>query len=228
MRTHSLGQALSLLVLIFTALPGGRHLRMDATNSNAAKPAFTLVQETAALSKQNSFELGRELGPRLEGMLPDNWSVSYGPNSLSLTRDQKVFIYSSANWPAFHQETLDEMVRRFGEEIVYRVTLRFVGRLTQAEYAALKKEWKACEIENKPGSTFSIEKWLRAQECYRAKQPPVYYSKRYSVYVDRPDWWSALEIYPQTAADEAKKVHGAIDKLLYRYDRVSSKARMRT
>ena len=225
MRTHSIGQALSFLALIFTAVPGWYSYRIDgAANSNATKPAFTIVQESAASShKQNSFELGREVGPKLEAMLPDNWSISYGPNSLSLTRDQKVFIYSSANWPAFHQETLDEMVRKFGEEIVYRVTLRFVGRLTRTEYAALKREWKACHIDNKPGPTFSIEKWLRAQECYRAKQPPVYYSKRYSVYVDQPDWWSELKIYPQTAADESKKVHEAIDRLLYRYERVSKR-----
>ena len=225
MRTHSFGQWLSFLALIFTAMPGGRHDRMDdATNNNVAKPAFTIAQESAALShKNNSFELGRELGPKLKSMLPDNWSISYGPNSLSLIRDQKVFIYSPANWPAFNQETLDEMVRRFGEEIVYRVTLRFVGRLTPAEYAALKREWKACDIDNKPGPSFSIEKWSRAQECYRAKQPPVYYSKRYSVYVDQPDWWSALKIYPQTAAGESKKVHEAIDRLLYRYERVSKR-----
>ena len=225
MRTHSFGQAFSFLALILTAVAGGGHFGMDgAANSNAARPAFAIVQESAALShKHSSFELGHEVGPKLKAMVPDNWSISYGPNSLTVSRDQKVFIYSSANWPAFHRESLDEMVRRFGEEIVYRVTLRFVDRLTQTQYAALKREWKACGIDNKPGTTFSIAGWSRAQECYRAKQPPVYYSKRYSVYVDQPDWWSALEIYPQTAADESKKVHEAIDRLLYRYERVSKR-----
>jgi hypothetical protein len=158
-------------------------------------------------------------------MLPDNWAIDYGPNSIHLSRAQKVFVYSPANWPAFSEEKLDELVRKFGgEEIVYRVTLRFIPRLTPTEYAALKREWKACYIENKPGPTFSIEKWSKSQECFRAKQPPVYYSKKYSVYLDQPDWWSELKIYPQTAANESKKVHDSIEKLLNRYERVSKRA----
>jgi hypothetical protein len=224
MRTYRLGQALIFLPLIFS--PGDRqwHSLDCPPNSNVATAAFTISQEPAASSHaENSNELGREIGPKIKAMLPDDWSISYGPNSISLTRNQKVFIYSTANWPSVSKETIDEMVRRFGEEIVYRVTLRFIGRLTQNEYDALKREWKACHINNKPGPTFSIEKWSRAQECYRAKQPPVYYTKRYSVYLDQPDWWTALEIYPQSAANESTKVHESIDKLFDRYERVSKR-----
>lgn len=228
MSAHCLGQRFTFLTLIFTSVLGGSlNCWLDiGRNTNAERPASTIIQRSAApIHADYSNDLGHEIGPKLKAVLPDGWSIGYGPNSISLGRDQKVFIYSTANWPAASDETMDEMVRRFGEEIVYRVTLRFISRLTQTEYAALKREWKACYIDNKPGPTFSIEKWLRAQDCYRAKQPPVYYSNKYSVYLDQPDWWSELKIYPQTAANESKKVHDSIEKLFSRYERVSKTRR---
>src|ERR1044072_4996541 len=122
------------------------------SDTNAARPAFTIIKRSAtSIPSDNSSDLGHELGPKLKAMLPDNWSISYGPNCIWLSRDQKAFIYSTANWPAVRDETMDGMLRRFGEEIVYRVILRFTGRLTQTEYAALKRKWKACHIDNKPG-----------------------------------------------------------------------------
>ena len=180
-----------------------------------------MAQFTDATSGDNSYELRRDIGPKLHAILPDEWSISYGVNSIILTRNRKVFLYSTVNWPAVSGETMDELVRRFGEEITYRITLRFINRLTHSEYAILKTEWNGCHIDNRPGPSFSIEKWSKAQECYRAKQPPIYYSKNFSVYVDQPDWWSELEIYPASAANESKRVHESMDKIFNRYERVS-------
>ena len=218
MRTCRLWSVVSVLTLILTATLGSQS-EIDPRNPNAAKTIFD-QSDPQSTTQVSSTELGRDIEPDLKALLPIGWSINHGPNSLILSRDEPVFIYSPIQWPVAIEKSMDEMVRKYGEEIVYRVTLRFIPRLTQAEYAALKREWKRCHVENKPGRTFSIEKWERSQECYRAKQPPVYYNKRYSVYVERPDWWSALHIYPQKAANECSSVHASIAKILRPYESV--------
>ena len=151
--------------------------------------------------------------------MPNGWSIARTPNSITLARDEKVFIYSTLNWPATSDRPMDNMVREYGNEIVYRITLRFIPRLQKNEYAGLRREWQACHIENKPGPTFSIEAWVKPRECYRARQPPLYYTNRYTIYVDQPNWWPELKLYPNAAAIESVRVHASLDRLFIRYEK---------
>ena len=111
---------------------------------------------------------------------------------------------------------MDENVRAYGQEIVYHIILRFVPRLNNA---ALRQAKDDCHVDNPPGPTFSIEKWKDAQDCYHARQPPIYYTDTYSIYIDQPDWWSALKIYPEAAADESNRLHASLDELFRRYEK---------
>ena len=156
---------------------------------------------------------------KLKSVLPAGWSISNDANSITLTRNEKVFLYSSIQWPAFTDKSMDEMVRKYGQEIVYNLTLRFVPRLNQTQYAALKQAWLDCHIDNPPGPTFSIQAWEDAQNCYHDKEPPAYYTESYSIYVDQPDWWSALKIYPEVAANESDRLHESLDELFSRYEK---------
>jgi len=180
---------------------------------------LTFISAATLAGRQHRDELSPDIEPKLRAVLPFGWSITRGPDSITLARDVEVFIYSSLNWPAFIDKSMDEMVREYGHEVVYSLTLRFVPRLRRTEYVALKRQYDACQLENKPGPTFSIEKWERAQECYRARQPPVYYTNRYTIYVDQPDWWSELKIYPKAAATESERVHRSLDKLFSRYEK---------
>ena len=214
MRTSML--AVSAVTFMIASISACKHRVSFETSSNPPSATQSSTQD------RFTDEIQGDMQRKLKAILPQGWSISSDSNSITLTRNEKAFIFSSMQWPAFSDKSFDEMVRQYGQEIVYRLTLRFIPRLKQTQYVALKQAWLACEVENKPGPTFSIENWQKAQDCYHAKQPPVYCTNTYTIYIDQPDWWSELKIYPEAAANESNKVHASLDKLFSRYEKVQA------
>jgi hypothetical protein len=204
------------VIFITAAAFACKHQRSVETSTNAAATQSSSDNEFA-------IQMRRDLEPKLKAVLPAGWSISNDSNSITLARDEKVFIYSSLQWPAYTDKSMDEMVLQYGQQIIYRLTLRFIPRLNQPQYAALKQAWLDCRVDNKPGPTFSIERWEQAQNCYHTKQPPIYYTDRYTIYLDQPDWWPALKIYPNAAANESNRLHASLDELFNRYEKAETR-----
>lgn len=213
MRTLTLFGVIIFMIAVGFACNHQRSIEKSADDVSAAQ---------SSSNNEFAMQIHPDVEPKLRAVLPAGWSISSDATSITLTRDEKVFIYSSLSWPAFTDKSMDEMVRQYGQEIVYRMTLRFVPRLNRTQYATLKQAWRDCHIDNEPGPRFSIKKWQDAQDCYHAKEPPAYYTDTYTIYVDQPDWWSELKIYPEAAANESNKLHAALDKLFSRYERAKS------
>jgi hypothetical protein len=210
---HSVTQSLTLLVVVILIVVGCYACKHQQSLALSPQDA----RATQSGDDDFAVQMRRDVEPKLKSVLPIGWTLTSDRDSITLTRGEKVFLFSSLQWPAMWPVN-DETIRKYGQPIVYRVTLRLVPRLNQKQYAALKKAWLDCHVDNPPGPTFSIEKWEDAQNCYHAKQPPAYYTDTFSIYVDQPDWWSGLRIYPEAAANESNKLHTSLDQLFGRYE----------
>jgi len=116
---------------------------------------------------------------------------------------------------------LEEWAKKYGTEVTYTITLRFAPLLPNEQYAQLKQERAPYErILNEGAPT--IKEWERGVNEFNARQLPIYFTDRYSIYVKKSDRY--LErVYPESAGDECKQVIGSLDRLFHRYEPATGK-----
>jgi hypothetical protein len=116
---------------------------------------------------------------------------------------------------------LEEWAKKYGTEVTYTLTLRLAPLLPNERYAQLKQERAPYERILNEGA-LTIKEWERGVNEFNARQLPIYFTDRYSIYVEKSDGY--LErVYPESAGDECKQLIGSLDKLFHRYEPATGK-----
>ena len=155
----------------------------------------------------------------LKTMLPAGWEITTQGNTLKLTRSSKLWVYNRMQQDV--GLSLDEWVKRVGDEVTYSITLRFEPLISREQYDQLKSERAPYErIVNEGGG--DMHEWELAVNEFNKRSLPVYFSDRYSIYAEKPDVFPE-RLYPESAAFECRQVVSALDQLLKRYESFSGK-----
>ena len=73
---------------------------------------------------------------------------------------------------------------------------------------------------NEGGPT--INEWENGVSEFNKRKIPIYFTDRYSIYVEKPDVFPD-EVYPGSAASECRQVIASLDQLFNRYEPFSGK-----
>jgi len=160
-----------------------------------------------------------QIETKIKSVLPAGWSLKREGKTFQLTRSENLWVYGSMQMDI--RAPLEEWAKKYGTEVTYTITLRFAPRLPNEQYAQLKQERAPYErILNEGAPT--IKEWERGVNEFNARQLPIYFTDRYSIYVEKSDGY--LErVYPESAGDECKQVIGSLDRLFHRYEPATGK-----
>jgi len=195
--------SLSTLTRALTCLLLALLLYACSSNTHSARPSDDLEQVEV----------------KLKSVLPDGWTVTRDANTFQLTRSNKLWVYNPMQRDV--GLTLDQWVKKVGVEINYTITLRFQPLMAKQRYDQLKAERAPYEkIVNEGGGT--IDEWERGVNEFHKRILPVYFSRDYSIYAEKPDGFPD-HVYPDSAAFECKQVIAALDQLFVRYEPFTGK-----
>lgn len=164
----------------------------------------------------------------IAGLCPSGWQTSASNGIISLQRDTPVLIMGKvSNPPRMPNESLEHYFQKAGSLIHYEVRLRFVSLLSRPEFEQLKVAREQAAAKFKRGASGKDEntKWQREyEEC----QVPAFFTKDYSIYVERWADRGAIaghriepcftEIYPTEVASEIESIVSSLGKVFDSYE----------
>jgi hypothetical protein len=155
---------------------------------------------------------------KLRSILPAGWSLSAEENTFTLSRNEKVWLYVQVAWDlADLRKSFEEQVKKYGGQEQYKIKLRFVPRLTDAEFQQLKLNREPYEkILNEGASTKS--EWGEAVGEFYKHKVPVYLTEKYSVFAEKSNDYPT-RVYPDSVLSECKQVLDSLDSLFQRYEK---------
>jgi len=155
-----------------------------------------------------------EIERKLRSILPANWSITaQEDNTFTLSRNEKVWLYVQIAWDS--RGTFEEQVKRYGSEKHYEIRLRFLPRLTDAEFEQLKLAREPYEKVVNEGARTKSE-WGDAMHEYFKHKVPVYVTEKYSVFAEKSDDYPT-RVYPESVLPECRQVLASLDSLFPRY-----------
>lgn len=162
-----------------------------------------------------------ELAIRIGWALPKNWRLEESKDQIIIARKEPVRIHGCVgldlSWLR-HPELLREDVEKYGVTSDYKIRLRIAPRMDLSEYARLEESNSQIRVTKStiiPNREFFEDDAMRSFDP-RYRQPPEYYDKDSSVYVETTlHPWEC--IYPGDVARECASVLQSLDSLFSRY-----------
>ena len=158
-----------------------------------------------------------EIEHKLRSILPNGWSLTAKDHTFTLRREEKVTLYVEVAWDVRRFKSFEEAVRHYGSVENYQIILRFEPRLSDAEYAQLRRKREPFEREINAGA-HSKDQWSKSIEEFYKQKLPVYFTERYSVFAEKSDHYP-IRVYPESAIYECKQVLASLDSLFHRYEK---------
>jgi hypothetical protein len=156
---------------------------------------------------------------KIAGICPKGWRVSASNDVILVRRKSPVWIMGKVGPPASILGESDESYfKREGEKTDCELRLRFVPLMSKPEFEKLKaaRAQAAARLgKGAPGKTEYTQLQIQYAQC----QVPAFFTKDYSIYVDRMDT-HVLEIYPPEAAAETETLVSSLKKLFNQYEGV--------
>ena len=153
---------------------------------------------------------------KLRSILPTGWSLLTHDNTFTLARHEKVWLYVEVAWDlSDYRKSLEERIKKYGDEETYEIRLRFEPRLTDAELQQLELAREPYEKILNEGAGSKTEWGVGISEFYRHKVP-VYFTDKYSVFAEKSNEYPT-RLYPESALAECRQVLASIDSLFQRY-----------
>jgi hypothetical protein len=165
----------------------------------------------------------KELSP----LCPTGWQVSASNNTIVLRREAAVWVMGYIARPAVPPwESKADLFHDYGHKIRYEVWLEFVPLLSRPEFEKLKAARGRASARFKTGAS-GKEEYDRWMMQYYECRVPVFFTKDYSIFVDR---WADrgevtgypidprfVEIYPLEAGAEIEALIKSLAKLFKEY-----------
>ena len=153
---------------------------------------------------------------KLRSILPAGWSLITHDNTFTLARHEKVWLYVEVAWDlSDYRKSLEERIKKYGDEETYEIRLRFEPRLTAAELQQLELAREPYEKILNEGAGSKTEWGIGISEFYRHKVP-VYFTDKYSVFAEKSNEYPT-RLYPESALTECRQVLASVDSLFQRY-----------
>jgi hypothetical protein len=164
--------------------------------------------------------------PQVSKVTPSGWRVASSKDVLTLRRDAPLWIMGHVSRPA-QLDTKEEFFKRDGQEIRYELRLRFVPLLSRQGYEKLRTARAQTTEKLREGAPGKSE-YVDLQKNYEECQVPLFFTERYSVFVDR--WADAgtngayriepifVEVYPPEASSEIDALVKRLGKVFKEYE----------
>ncbi len=159
-----------------------------------------------------TFVIGCKTGSRsissfandLRHSIPPGWNISTSNNVVRIRSEAELTLIIQMQLPV-SADSIDEVLRKYGEKEKYEVALSFVPRLSDSELEHLHEARRPYEQALHGNSMTSVSQSLWALDRIPL---PTYYTDDYSIFVVRPLLNGGYEDYPA-----ARQVEQLMDSL---------------
>ena len=167
---------------------------------------------------------------RVSELAPSGWRVGASNDVITVRRDAPVWIMGYISRPP-QSGTKEEFFKRSGQEIHYKLRLRFAPLLSQSKYERLRAARVQAAARLRQGASGKTE-YTQLQKHYEECQVPLFFTAHYSIFVDK---WADIgagagyrieplfiEVYPPEAASEIDAIIKSFGKVFTEYGNSST------